>query len=543
MSNTPKPLTRNQLANFLPDPRAIRAFEQSLKQVSSLTPAEITALNILISEVNTDTLSALAKSQQALDTLVRISRSLETLALAPAPRENTFLKGDYLDFLTLAPTPAAAVGRVSWNDKDGTLDLGLKGGLVTLQVGQEQLVRVVNKSSVDLVDGQVVYLSGAAGNRVAVDLAIANGSSALARTVLGLVTEPIAKNQEGFVTISGLVRNLDTSAYVDGDVLYLSATTPGAITKVRPAAPLHVVVVGFCVNANPSVGSIIVSVTPGYDLEDLSNIAISTPAAGNVLIYNATTQTWKNALLTAGSNISITNADGSITIAATGLEPAIAAGTTAQYWRGDKSWQTLNSSSVGLGNVENKTFAVGVADSTHAAASKTTPVDADELPMADSASTFSIKKLTWANLKATLKTYFDTLYGPASTVGTWTPTFGGSGGQSGQTYDIQSGTYVKVGRLVYATFDIRLTALGTITGGLQIKGLPFASSASATGSVGYFSGLATAYVNFGFAMASGVSVIDVYGLTGASTVMGAALVQANLTAATRFYAQIVYITP
>ena len=34
-------------------------------------------------------------------------------------------------------------------------------------------------------------------------------------------------------------------------------------------------------------------------------------------------------------------------------EPGITAGTTAQYWRGDKSWQTLNSAAVGLGNVEN----------------------------------------------------------------------------------------------------------------------------------------------------------------------------------------------
>jgi hypothetical protein len=51
-----------------------------------------------------------------------------------------------------------------------------------------------------------------------------------------------------------------------------------------------------------------------------------------------------------------------------------------------------------------------VAGDTHAAASKTTPVDADEMPLADSAATFALKKLTWANLKATLKTYFDTLY-------------------------------------------------------------------------------------------------------------------------------------
>lgn len=46
-----------------------------------------------------------------------------------------------------------------------------------------------------------------------------------------------------------------------------------------------------------------------------------------------------------------------------------------------------------------------VADATHASTSKATPVDADELPLADSASSFSLKKLTWANLKATLATW------------------------------------------------------------------------------------------------------------------------------------------
>ena len=34
-------------------------------------------------------------------------------------------------------------------------------------------------------------------------------------------------------------------------------------------------------------------------------------------------------------------------------EGVITAGTTAQYWRGDKTWQTLNKSAVGLGNVDN----------------------------------------------------------------------------------------------------------------------------------------------------------------------------------------------
>jgi hypothetical protein len=55
-----------------------------------------------------------------------------------------------------------------------------------------------------------------------------------------------------------------------------------------------------------------------------------------------------------------------------------------------------------------------IAPGTHAATSKTTPVDADEIPISDSAASFVLKKLTWANLKATLKTYLDTLYLPVT---------------------------------------------------------------------------------------------------------------------------------
>jgi hypothetical protein len=49
------------------------------------------------------------------------------------------------------------------------------------------------------------------------------------------------------------------------------------------------------------------------------------------------------------------------------------------------------------------------------ATGKTTPVDADSLGLSDSAASNVLKKLTWANTKATLKTYFDTLYQTALT--------------------------------------------------------------------------------------------------------------------------------
>ncbi len=65
---------------------------------------------------------------------------------------------------------------------------------------------------------------------------------------------------------------------------------------------------------------------------------------------------------------------------------------------------------------------------THAATSKATPVDADEIPMSDSAASWGLKKLTWVNIKATLKSYFDTLYTAAPITDNITVTVG-SGGQ------------------------------------------------------------------------------------------------------------------
>ena len=45
---------------------------------------------------------------------------------------------------------------------------------------------------------------------------------------------------------------------------------------------------------------------------------------------------------------------------------------------------------------------------------KTTPVDADMVGLMDSVASNIVKKLSWANIKATLQTYFNTLYASIS---------------------------------------------------------------------------------------------------------------------------------
>lgn len=56
------------------------------------------------------------------------------------------------------------------------------------------------------------------------------------------------------------------------------------------------------------------------------------------------------------------------------------------------------------------TDAANVGSVLNAATAKTTPVDADTIPLSDSAASGGLKKLSWANLKATAKAYFDTVY-------------------------------------------------------------------------------------------------------------------------------------
>lgn len=64
------------------------------------------------------------------------------------------------------------------------------------------------------------------------------------------------------------------------------------------------------------------------------------------------------------------------------------------------------------------TDAGNIAPAIVGATAKTTPVDADGVGLIDSAAANVLKFLSWANLKATLKTYFDTLYNSTITFGT-----------------------------------------------------------------------------------------------------------------------------
>lgn len=209
------------------------------------------------------------------------------------------------DYIEFDPTYTSGVTQyqMAWNDTDGTVELGLKGGNVNLSIGQENVILVKNDQGSALAVGDVVYISGADGVNLLVKKAQADSDANSASTI-GVVAETMAINGQGFITTFGVVKGVNTNAFNDGDILYLSPTTAGAITNVKPSAPQHLVLVGFCQKKSGGAGEVFVEIQNGYELQELHNVEIDslTLANNDVLTYNSTTQTWQNKTIASISN-------------------------------------------------------------------------------------------------------------------------------------------------------------------------------------------------------------------------------------------------
>ena len=198
-----------------------------------------------------------------------------------------------MDFDT-ATTSTAGAGQMAWNNTDGTLDLGMQGGLKN-KIGHQLFVKARNNSGSLITKGSVVKVVGVAGGFIGINLAQGD-SDANSATAFGIVAEDIADASNGFVGINGIIHGLNTNAFTEGDVLYLSPTVAGTFTNVKPVAPQHAVVIGYVAKKSATDGHILMHVQNGYELDELHNVAINagTLANNDALIYESSTQLWKN---------------------------------------------------------------------------------------------------------------------------------------------------------------------------------------------------------------------------------------------------------
>ena len=223
-----------------------------------------------------------------MDQLSSCGTGVISISSELAMNDYPITKLHYIDW-DLDHTLAAQEGRLSWNDDDGTLDLGLKGGNVNLQLGMEQVIRV--KASEDIVNGQAVFIDDASGNNPIVTIA-SSDSELESHSVIGLATEDINNNQHGYITTEGMVRDLNTEFIPVGEIVYLG--TNGALLSAVPSALDHEVRLGYCVRQHQNQGIVYVNISLGEHISNLHDVVVDTPQDKDLLQYNALSGVWEN---------------------------------------------------------------------------------------------------------------------------------------------------------------------------------------------------------------------------------------------------------
>lgn len=167
---------------------------------------------------------------------------------------------DYIDLVTSQDPPSYTEGRLFYHNEYKTLSLFNEESDVTLQIGQQEWVRVYNNTGSTITNGTPVYSTGAFGESPTI--APADATTSTKAKVLGLATHNIPASSYGYVTVRGLVAGLDTSGLTAGTPVHLAAD--GTLQNTAPTYPYYPVEIGLCIVSNATTGYIYVTVQEHY---------------------------------------------------------------------------------------------------------------------------------------------------------------------------------------------------------------------------------------------------------------------------------------
>jgi len=173
----------------------------------------------------------------------------------------SFFNGAIFSPLT---NPTYAKGLVFYDDSSNSLAYYDDISGTTNNVNYEQSLRARNNTGVTITKGSVVFISGALGQNPTIALARANVIGTC--EVVGVATHNILNNTVGKVTTFGLVNDINTSVFTEGQVAHLSTTTAGLFTTTAPSSPNYLVTVGTVLYSHSTQGKIFVRPTEPLSL-------------------------------------------------------------------------------------------------------------------------------------------------------------------------------------------------------------------------------------------------------------------------------------
>jgi len=198
--------------------------------------------------------------------------------------------------LDVTATPTPQQGMFSWNEDRSTANLQLDAD-VAAKIGQDNYWYVKNQSGSDIPIRTPVRAAGTLGasGRILVSPMIADGSVD-PKFLLGITAEKIANGADGFVMNIGKLRQVNTSAFPEGTVLYCDPLVAGGLTGAEPEAPNLKLPIAFCINQSSNNGTIAIRTNPGSDLYSDHRVQVDQAGltGGQLLRYNGSLTRWEN---------------------------------------------------------------------------------------------------------------------------------------------------------------------------------------------------------------------------------------------------------
>ena len=238
-------------------------------------------------------------TESTVEQIAELRKQIQALELQVRPELGTLSAVNidwvpYLGFDTPPPWIGSNAGQFWYDPTTGSFNAKMGNNNITQQVGEEFFRYGKATATISDTNLQAVYKTGTVGASGVITFAPTIAGITRADQILGIATEPIATNSFGRITTSGVVRGINTTGSVYGEVwadnddIWYNPVT-GGLTKTEPVAPNIKLRMGTVINAGAGSGSFFVNLGSTSTLGGTdSNVQFGTLATNDLIQYNGT---------------------------------------------------------------------------------------------------------------------------------------------------------------------------------------------------------------------------------------------------------------